>query len=176
MHLNKFYQNALILLALDTLDDRSGYMEMVIREKVDLQLVEQDTLILSVSKERNNASTGRGVTLEFRTYRAGRDVNDLSSLQSHSGVFFTKNKKERKHLDTPSQKVVSWLHLKDSQICHSSLNADNFDLISSLYNFIEVNKKHEVWPQLLQLSCKMPFSTSKCFHSHLSCLVFTRDG
>ena len=48
MHLNKFYQNALILLALDTLDDRSGYMEMVIREKVDLQLVEQDTLILSV--------------------------------------------------------------------------------------------------------------------------------
>lgn len=34
MHLNKFYQNALILLALDTLDDGSGYMEMVIREKV----------------------------------------------------------------------------------------------------------------------------------------------
>lgn len=114
MHLNKFYQNALILLALDTLDDRSGYMEMVIREKVDLQLVEQDTLILSVSRERNNASTGRGVTLEFRMYRAGRDVNDLSSLQSHSGVFFTKNKKKRKHLDTLSQKVVSWLHLKDS--------------------------------------------------------------
>lgn len=40
MHLNKFYQIALILLALDTLDDRSGYMEMVIRKKVDLQLVE----------------------------------------------------------------------------------------------------------------------------------------
>ena len=30
MHLNKVYQNALIPLASDTLDDRSGYMETVI--------------------------------------------------------------------------------------------------------------------------------------------------
>lgn len=94
MHLNKFYQNALILLALDTLYDRSGYMEMVIREKVDLQFVEQDTLILSVYRERNNSSPGRGITLEFRMYRAGRDINNLSLLQSHSGVFFTKKIKE----------------------------------------------------------------------------------
>ena len=63
MHLNKVYQNALIPLASDTLDDRSGYMETVIRA---LQLVEQDTLTLSVCWERNNASTGAGITLEFR--------------------------------------------------------------------------------------------------------------
>ena len=36
IHLNKFYQNTLIPLASDALDERSGCMEMMTRKKVNL--------------------------------------------------------------------------------------------------------------------------------------------